>query len=86
METALAGEVMADSQKIGVFVRSGLGGIKEVIEPLISILTEAIKEGATDIHLDPYDEGKHVRYRVDGVIHDKTPVPMSMRQRLLNRV
>ena len=77
---------MADSQKTGVFVRSGLGGIKEVIEPLISILTDAIKEGATDIHLDPYDEGKHVRYRVDGVIHDKTPVPMSMRQRLLNQV
>ena len=62
---------MADSQKTGVFVRSGLGGIKEVIEPLISILTEAIKEGATDIHVDPTDQGKHVRYRVDGVLHDK---------------
>jgi len=77
---------MADSQKTGVFVRSGLGGIKEVIEPLIGILREAINEGATDIHLDPYDRGKHVRYRVDGVIHDKTPVPMSMRKRLLNQV
>ncbi len=77
---------MANSQKTGVFVRSGLGGIKEVIEPLISILTEAIKEGATDIHVDPTDQGKHVRYRVDGVLHDKTPVPMSMRKRLLNQV
>jgi type II secretory ATPase GspE/PulE/Tfp pilus assembly ATPase PilB-like protein len=77
---------MVDSQKDGVFVRSGLGGVKEIVEPLIGILTEAIKEGATDVHLDPYDEGKHVRYRVDGVIHEKAPIPMSMRGRLLNQV
>jgi len=77
---------MADSQKTEVFVRSGLGGIKEIIDPLLGILTEAIKEGATDIHLDPFDSGKYVRYRIDGVIHEKPPVPTSMRQRLLNQV
>jgi len=67
-------------------VRSGLGGVKEIIEPLLHVLIEAIDEGATDIHLDPYEGGKHVRYRVDGVIHEKTPIPISMRQRLLNQV
>ena len=77
---------MADAQESVVFVCSGLGGIKEILEPLIGVLRGAVEEGATDIHLDPYAEGKHVRYRVDGVIHDKTPVPMSMRNRLLNQV
>jgi len=69
-----------------IIVRSGLGGTKEVVEPLIGILAQAIREGATDIHLDPYDAGKHVRYRVDGVIHQKAPIPTAMRQRLLNQV
>jgi type II secretory ATPase GspE/PulE/Tfp pilus assembly ATPase PilB-like protein len=77
---------MTDGQRNGVIVRSGLGGIKEIIEPLLHVLTDAIAEGATDIHLDPYEDGKHVRYRVDGVIHEKTPIPMAMRQRLLNQV
>jgi type II secretory ATPase GspE/PulE/Tfp pilus assembly ATPase PilB-like protein len=75
--------ILKDKQMI---VRSGIGGIKEVIEPLLSIFSDAINERATDIHLDPYDEGKHVRYRVDGVIHEKTPVPTAMRKRLLNQV
>jgi len=77
---------MADLQKSSVFVRSSVGGIKEIIDPLLGILTAAINEGATDIHVDPSEDGKHVRYRVDGVIHDKAPLPMALRQRLLNQV
>lgn len=77
---------MADIQQEDIIVRSGIGGVKEVIEPLTTIFTEAINERATDIHIDPFKAGKHVRYRVDGVIHDKPPVPMSMRKRLLNQV
>jgi len=77
---------MADFQQDEIMVRSRLGGAKEIVEPLVGILAEAIRERATDIHVDPYDEGKHERYRVDGLIHEKTPIPISMRQRLLNQV
>lgn len=77
---------MEQLQQNGVVVRSGIGGVKEVSEPLITILTEAIAEGATDVHLDPFAEGKYVRYRVDGVIHEKSPVPDVLRKRLLNQV
>lgn len=77
---------MAQLQQQELTVRSDRGGIKDIIEPLIGILTEAINEGATDIHFDPFEGGKHVRYRVDGVIHDKPPVPTAQRKRLLNQV
>lgn len=77
---------MIELEKNQIFARSGLGGIKEIVQPLVGILAEAIKEGATDIHLDPFSGGKYVRFRVDGVIHEKSPIPVSMRQRLLNQV
>ncbi len=77
---------MEDLLQNEVVVRSGLGGVKEVSEPLITILSEAIAEGATDIHLDPFAEGKHVRYRVDGVVHEKAPIPGALRKRLLNQI
>lgn len=77
---------MVDLEENSIVVRSDIGGVKDVIEPLNSILSEAINEEATDIHIDPYDEGKHVRFRVDGVIHEKAPVPTPVRKRLLNQV
>jgi len=67
-------------------VRSSVGGTKVIIEPLLEILNQAILEDATDIHIDPFEGGKHVRYRIDGVIHEKPPVPIAARKRLLNQV
>jgi general secretion pathway protein E len=79
-------DAIAVVEKNELVVRSDRGGSKEIIEPLVGILTQAINELATDIHLDPFEQGKHVRYRVDGVIHEKPALPMALRQRLLNQV
>ena len=33
------------------------------------IISRVIELRASDIHLEPFDDGLHVRYRVDGVLH-----------------
>lgn len=42
-----------------------------VIKLVNGMLLEAVKERATDIHLEPFEEKLLVRYRVDGVLHDR---------------
>lgn len=42
-----------------------------VIKLVNGVLLEAIKERATDIHLEPFENKLLVRYRIDGVLHDR---------------
>lgn len=46
-----------------------------VIRLVNSIIGKVIELRASDIHLEPFDDGLHVRYRVDGVIHLSELVP-----------
>jgi type IV pilus assembly protein PilB len=50
------------------------------------ILIQAIKERASDIHVEPFDRMVRLRYRVDGVLLDKTPPPRNMHVALVSRL
>ena len=51
-----------------------------------AILTEAIAQGASDVHFDPEDGDLLVRFRVDGIMRDITRVPSSQAARVISRV
>jgi type II secretory ATPase GspE/PulE/Tfp pilus assembly ATPase PilB-like protein len=59
---------------------------RNITEPLNSIITNAITERATDVHLDPTTNGVMVRFRVDGFLHEKDVIPYEFRKRVLNQV
>jgi type II secretory ATPase GspE/PulE/Tfp pilus assembly ATPase PilB-like protein len=42
-----------------------------VVRLVNGILIEALRDRATDIHLEPYEDGVAVRYRIDGVLQDR---------------
>ncbi|MCP4198487.1 MAG: type IV-A pilus assembly ATPase PilB [Proteobacteria bacterium] len=50
------------------------------------ILVNAIKKGASDIHVEIYEKGLRVRYRVDGVLHEEMRPPFKMRNALISRL
>jgi len=50
-----------------------------IIKFVNEIFSQAIKERATDIHIEPFEDFLRVRYRVDGVLHE-TRVPSSIKQ------
>lgn len=57
-----------------------------IIKLLNLILTEAIQQGASDIHFEPFETGLKVRYRIDGVLQNRhTPSPEFQAQ-LLTRI
>ncbi|MCX7866692.1 GspE/PulE family protein [Limisphaera sp. VF-2] len=49
------------------------------------ILVQAIKDRASDIHLEPFEKTVRLRYRIDGVLTDVTPPPKSMYLPLVSR-
>ncbi len=49
------------------------------------ILVQAIKDRASDIHIEPFEKSVRLRYRVDGVLMDATPPPKQMQLALVSR-
>ncbi|HEY9170752.1 MAG TPA: ATPase, T2SS/T4P/T4SS family [Verrucomicrobiae bacterium] len=49
------------------------------------ILVQAIKDRASDIHIEPFEKHVRLRYRVDGVLTDSTPPPKQMQLALASR-
>ncbi|PTT42465.1 type II secretion system protein GspE, partial [Acidovorax sp. HMWF018] len=57
-----------------------------VIRLVTTIIGRVIDLRASDIHLEPFDDGLHVRYRVDGVIHPGELVPPRLSAAVNSRV
>ena len=49
------------------------------------IVLQAIKDRASDIHLEPFEKVMRLRYRIDGVLQDATPPPKQMQLALASR-
>ena len=57
-----------------------------VVKLVNFILLDAIKRGASDIHIEPYEKVLRVRYRVDGVLQEVLRPPLSMRDAIVSRI
>jgi type IV pilus assembly protein PilB len=66
--------------------------LKEAVEdaPVVKlanyILTEAIKKGASDIHIEAYEHKFRVRYRLDGSLYEVMAPPMRLKAALTSRI
>jgi type IV pilus assembly protein PilB len=57
-----------------------------VIKLVNYILTDAVKRGASDIHMEPYEKEYRVRYRIDGVLQTVMTPPFKLRDAIISRV
>jgi type IV pilus assembly protein PilB len=57
-----------------------------VVRLVNMIITQALNEDASDIHLQPEVDELRVRYRVDGVLRDATKIPKGIERALISRI
>jgi len=57
-----------------------------VIQLVNLIISEAIKLGASDIHVEPYEKILRLRYRIDGVLQEMTPPPKKFQNAIISRI
>ena len=90
------GEVDADADSVEVSNREAVEEVNldqlaasseepPVVKLANLILVQAVKDRASDIHIEPFEKTLRLRYRIDGVLMDATPPPKQMQLALVSR-
>src|SRR5499426_1496100 len=72
--------------KVDVFELKESADEAPVVRLINMILVDAIRRGASDIHLEPYEKVFRVRFRIDGVLHEIMTPPKRLEAALTSRV
>ncbi len=57
-----------------------------VAETLDLLVTQAVKDRASDVHIEPQEDRLRIRYRIDGILHDMFSFPLNIHSTLVSRV
>jgi type IV pilus assembly protein PilB len=57
-----------------------------VVKLVNLVLIDAVKKGASDIHIEPYEKSFRVRYRIDGVLYEVMKPPLKLKNAIISRV
>jgi len=57
-----------------------------VVKLINGLLTDAVRKGASDIHIEPFEHEIRVRYRIDGALQEIMKPPMKMKAALTSRI
>jgi general secretion pathway protein E len=57
-----------------------------VVRAVNLLISQAVKDRASDIHIEPQQSHLRVRYRIDGILHETLSLPLSVHGPLISRV
>ena len=77
----LTGEV--DQEHLGEVTDLSLSRATDQIDRIKAIISGALRNRASDIHLEPVTDGLRVRYRIDGVLRTITTLPEDLKRRVV---
>jgi len=90
-----AQQLVADMEENGADIISEIEETADLLDdtsdaPIIKlvnhIISQSVKMGASDIHIEPYQDSFKIRYRVDGVLYDFLSPPKWMQSALISRI
>ncbi len=79
-------EVVEDNEEIDLSTLSRLSEDAPVVRLVNVLLVDALRRGASDIHVEPYEKELRIRFRIDGVLYDVMHPPLKLRDALISRV
>jgi type IV pilus assembly protein PilB len=84
-------QVVGDAlDSVETYTEEEEGGPGDVEEPIVKLvngmLINAIKGGASDIHIEPFEKILRVRYRVDGVLFNAMTLPVKVKNPVTSRL
>jgi general secretion pathway protein E len=57
-----------------------------IAETLDLLIAQAVKDRASDVHIEPQEDRLRIRYRIDGILHDMFSFPLNIHSSLVSRV
>jgi len=79
-------EVLEDEEELDVEALAEGAEEAPVVKLCNLILTDAIKRGASDIHIEPYEKEYRVRFRIDGILYEIMNPPLKLRDSITSRM
>ena len=61
-------------------------GDAPVVKLVNLILLDAVRKGASDIHIEPYEKQLRIRYRIDGMLYEVMKPPMKLKHAISSRI
>jgi type IV pilus assembly protein PilB len=78
-------EVVQDEQDEGDDLEK-MAGQSPVIKFVNYLISNAVRDGASDIHIEPKEKQTKVRYRIDGVLFEAMQAPLKMHPAIVSRI
>ena len=79
-------EVLDEDQDLDLEMLEKESEEAPVVRLVNIVLTDAIKRGASDIHIEPYEKDYRVRYRIDGILYEMMHPPLRLREAITSRI
>jgi type IV pilus assembly protein PilB len=79
-------EVLEEEDEMDVEALADSAEEAPVVKLCNLILTDAIKRGASDIHIEPYEKEYRVRFRIDGILYEIMNPPLKLKDAMTSRM
>jgi type IV pilus assembly protein PilB len=79
-------EVLDEDEELDVNTLADSAEEAPVVKLVNLILTDAIKRGASDIHIEPYEKEFRVRFRIDGILYEIMNPPLKLKDAMTSRM
>ena len=75
-----------EDEQIDLSALSDDSGESPVVKLINMVIAQALRGGASDIHIEPYEKSISIRYRLDGVLRGQVAPPRSMHNSIISRI
>ena len=79
-------EVIEEEDELDIDTLADSSEEAPVVKLVNIMLTDAVRKGASDIHVEPYEKEFRVRYRIDGMLHEQMTPPLKLRDAIISRI
>ncbi len=79
-------EMEAEEEQLSLAALENAADEAPVVKLVNVILTEIVRRGGSDIHMEPYEKEYRVRYRIDGELQTIMNPPMKLRDAIISRI
>lgn len=78
--------VVSEEEELDLSQMRNLAQEAPVVKLVNALIAEAVRERASDIHIEPYEDTLRVRYRIDGVLHEVSSPPKRLHPAIVSRI
>lgn len=79
-------EIDMEEEDLSEQALAAAGKDAPVIRLVNAVFADAIRKGASDIHIEPYEKDFRIRFRIDGLLYEQLRPPMKMKDGITSRI